>query len=784
MRCAAGVVGVLWVVRLAAACPIGYLNMRICSGHGHCATNVTTIGLDESCVCDDGFSGPDCSQRICPSGRAWVDFATANDTAHADYVECSNMGYCDRVTGECICREGLSGSACQRLLCPTVVDELGRVRECRGAGKCLSMREAATQLDLDSVSWSTNYDEWDADAIYGCACDEGFTGFDCSERECPRGDDPLTPGVDEVQLIDCRCTGDASWCNGTIALHFRGQRTDPIPYDATPELVEYYLEALSTITDVDLRFHTGGRDAVFCDGQLGTTVVVTFLAERGDVPSLNVSIDSSSHIAATVFADGASSALRPGISSVTGTKEWVECSNHGTCDRATGMCGCYTGWTTSDGRGNEGPVGDCGALASNYSDYQRVFFYNAANSTESPCPIAKPRWAISTLTARAVCSGVGVCLPDRTCNCSIGYGGHACEFRICPTGHAWWDTAAMNGGSIDAHRSGAVCSNRGTCDLTSGTCNCETSGYKLFDGEACELMACPDDGDNECGKHGRCATMAEFAKNGLVLSASGAKLIVRYSEPWDAYKVRGCLCDASEGVWDYNTSSTSYRGPFAYAYTDWTGYTCEQAFCPTGDNPFTWGVNEVQAINCTARGGSFNVTFRGAHESVLVPWWAEAAKLELELEKVATIRDVTVSYTSNNASSNKTICGDGQFVTVEFESERGDLPLLVVDDSQLDGAINVTEIIRGTKEDVECSAAGICNRDNGQCTCLDGFYSGRDVVPFRYYGAAGQRGDCSFRHSSTKGSKWWNALYEYSYSFVLLRGEAVTELTIFDLLNV
>lgn len=33
---------------------------------------------------------------------------------------------------------------------------------------------------------------WDADILHGCVCDPGWTGFDCSQLECPRGDDPLT----------------------------------------------------------------------------------------------------------------------------------------------------------------------------------------------------------------------------------------------------------------------------------------------------------------------------------------------------------------------------------------------------------------------------------------------------------------------------------------------------------------------------------------------------------------------------------------------------------------
>ena len=29
---------------------------------------------------------------------------------------------------------------------------------------------------------------WDATMLYGCLCDEGFYGFDCSLRMCPSGD--------------------------------------------------------------------------------------------------------------------------------------------------------------------------------------------------------------------------------------------------------------------------------------------------------------------------------------------------------------------------------------------------------------------------------------------------------------------------------------------------------------------------------------------------------------------------------------------------------------------
>ena len=39
-----------------------------------------------------GFHGVDCSLRLCPSGRAWVDLPYENNKAHGNFTECSNMG--------------------------------------------------------------------------------------------------------------------------------------------------------------------------------------------------------------------------------------------------------------------------------------------------------------------------------------------------------------------------------------------------------------------------------------------------------------------------------------------------------------------------------------------------------------------------------------------------------------------------------------------------------------------------------------------------------------------
>ncbi|OWZ13239.1 Mastigoneme [Phytophthora megakarya] len=136
----------------------------------------------------------DCSGRQCPYTRAWHDTAQANNDAHY-YAECGNRGTCDRVTGECLCDAGFTGSGCRRMQCPT---------DCSGHGTCEFIEELATDTYHKKIKGTSGrtYTLWDQEKIMGCVCDAGFEGHDCSLRTCAKGDDPLTPNqVDMIQAI-------------------------------------------------------------------------------------------------------------------------------------------------------------------------------------------------------------------------------------------------------------------------------------------------------------------------------------------------------------------------------------------------------------------------------------------------------------------------------------------------------------------------------------------------------------------------------------------------------
>lgn len=158
----------LAVLALAsAACP------NRCSGHGSC-------GGSDKCTCFPNWQGSDCSERTCRFDIAWA--ADHWNDAHY-YAECSAKGLCDRETGECVCFEGYSGHACKRSVCPN---------DCSGHGKCRLVEELPLATDVSA------YTAWDGDKIQACLCDGGFYGPDCSQRYCPKGDDPLTICDDAV----------------------------------------------------------------------------------------------------------------------------------------------------------------------------------------------------------------------------------------------------------------------------------------------------------------------------------------------------------------------------------------------------------------------------------------------------------------------------------------------------------------------------------------------------------------------------------------------------------
>lgn len=118
-------------------------------------------------------------------------------------MECSNRGECDRDTGECICWPPFEGIACQRNQC---------FNDCNNRGICLPMKILAERV-------GRNYSEpWDAMKIWGCLCDIGSRGPDCSLLECPSKADPLG-GFGSEAGRECSGRGKCNFQTGLCRCH-------------------------------------------------------------------------------------------------------------------------------------------------------------------------------------------------------------------------------------------------------------------------------------------------------------------------------------------------------------------------------------------------------------------------------------------------------------------------------------------------------------------------------------------------------------------------------------
>ena len=110
-----------------------------------------------------------------------------------------------KTTGKCFA--GFNGEGCRRTACPN---------DCNGHGICQSLEKFAKDyVPFDIYEDITaEYDSaWDAKYSYGCKCDDGFRGPDCSLIECPSVDDALG-GHGNTKGRDCSGRGKCDYSSG------------------------------------------------------------------------------------------------------------------------------------------------------------------------------------------------------------------------------------------------------------------------------------------------------------------------------------------------------------------------------------------------------------------------------------------------------------------------------------------------------------------------------------------------------------------------------------------
>ena len=115
--------------------------------------------------------------------------------------------------------------------------------------------------------------------------------------------------------------------------------------------------------------------------------------------------------------------------------------------------------------------------------------------------------------------------------------------------------------------------------------------------------------------------------------------------------------------------------------------------------------------------------------------------IESALRNLKTIRNVTVtafSATDGTTSQTMACAASGNYIHITFTEDFGDLPLLGF--STNGPTISVVETTKGTKENIECSGRGQCDRATGLCACFGMSTSGDGL------GGIGTRADCSYEN--------------------------------------
>jgi hypothetical protein len=105
---------------------------------------------------------------------------------------------------------------------------------CSGHGRCLTNSEIND--NYNSVN-GPNDEYWDQHRTQSCACDRGYSGYDCSLRICPFGDDPTTAcsenSAADYQMVQVAVTDNSTFFTLEFTDMFGGAfTTRPIAVDA------------------------------------------------------------------------------------------------------------------------------------------------------------------------------------------------------------------------------------------------------------------------------------------------------------------------------------------------------------------------------------------------------------------------------------------------------------------------------------------------------------------------------------------------------------------------
>jgi hypothetical protein len=401
-----------------------------------------------------------------------------------------------------------------------------------GANDLIAVMAAGLPKDFQfgtTVSLIPKYGLWDADKNRACKCDSGYSGFDCSERKCPYGDDPLTTAQQfETQFIDVGGLNPVNAISGSFKLTFEdmfGEKwtTSAIPVDGTDRKADVLaaLKALpnevvqdATVTYININSGKGARYMVKFDG--GTTGTAT--GNSGDLPTMGCDASGLAVKLTSAFANSAG--------------DWTAATNtyaftSGSEPAASAlMVGDLVGQDAALTNGHGAVVkitlsADSSKIVSIVTSTQvlgasdvgsgggtlvilRIITDSVECTVSDTAPLIASTWSAAAMTgsitsAVLTLQSAGGAADADAANLAVGdqllVVLDQANQKILTVTRLWSSTGLVESvetlpagvtGNVEVYRYGkgtkekSVCSGRGLCDIGSGTCKC-FKGYTMDD---------------------------------------------------------------------------------------------------------------------------------------------------------------------------------------------------------------------------------------------------------------------------------------------------------------
>lgn len=409
------------------------------------------------------------------------------------------------------------------------------------------MREHALSFDgRATVLPPINYDGWDADAIMGCECDQGYGGYDCSERTCPYGRDPTIEGsasTDREEEFVLECQAD----EGYFTLTLLGERTQPIPYDASPAIVQHSLQSIYGVgrVRVAMRDLLGDGSVAACGASESQFTSIWFLDFKGDRPPMRVSYGDTAN-----------------------TRQWRNGSTPLALSSGDPVLNMVTKYTIScpacSGCGGEVYLKFRDSISSPVSITTSAA--NLVNAMEELTDLMNMNYPNLDISVEDPSATGGICAATASEKTILVRSDIGNIETIELLTHTW--TSDSDPTEVEISLTGAKsaetsfeCSNQGLCNRKTGQCEC-LNGY--FNNQR-NYFATGSDGEGNPGSRGDCGYL-----DVVVAGCSGGCSGHGFCE--NATGVEACVC-----------------------HEGWSGYDCQVGSCPTGRAWFDEAISSSEA---------------------------------------------------------------------------------------------------------------------------------------------------------------------------------------------